>query len=200
MLRVTVFIDAQNFYRGARRAFFDDAHGPSVEGQFNPMALGELLAQRDAGRELTAVRLYTGRPDAYLQPVAHRASVRQSAAWESAGSSVVHRPLRYPVGWPNAGGRRPEEKGIDVALAVDLTRMAQEGLYDTAILCTVDSDLAPAIEDVLNRTGRSVEVAAWRSKGHRHRLSLDGRNLWCHWLQRSDYDLVRDDTDYTRQT
>ena len=91
--RIIVFVDVQNFYRSARRAFFDDAADPHRLGQFNPQALGELLCARDAGRTLAEVRLYTGRPDAYLQPAAYRANVRQCQAWERAGCYVFTRQL-----------------------------------------------------------------------------------------------------------
>jgi uncharacterized LabA/DUF88 family protein len=197
MKRVTVFIDAQNFYRNARRAFFDDPTDPYICGQFRPQVIGDLLVARDPDRELVEVRLYTGRPDAYLQPKAHKANVRQCQEWESAGCYVFSRPLRYPPGWPNAGGRRPEEKGIDVALAVDLSRLAQEQAYDVAIVCTGDTDLIPAVEDVLDGgNGTLVEVAGWRSAQYRQRLSLPNRNIWCHWLSWADYEKARDITDY----
>ena len=199
MKRVAVFIDAQNFYRNARRAFFD-ASDRHWFGQVRPAAVGQLLAARDADRQLSGVRLYTGRPDASLQPKAHAANVRQCSAWESDGCYVFQRPLRYPPAWPNTGGRRPEEKGIDVALAVDLTRLAQEDRFDVAIVCTGDTDLIPAVEDVLQYSaGIQVEVAGWRSTRYRQRLSLPGRNIWCHWLQRADCEQVRDDTDYSGQ-
>lgn len=97
MKRVVVFIDAQNVYRSARRAFFSQGD-PVQFGQFHPRRLGMLLVERDAGRELSDVRLYTGRPDGYLQSKAHAANVRQCQAWERAECSVFHRPLRYPFG------------------------------------------------------------------------------------------------------
>lgn len=198
--RVVLFVDAQNFYRGARRAFFDNARAPSRYGQFHPWRLGELLSARDPGRELVDVRLYTGRPDAYLQPTAYRANVLQCGAWERAGCYVFTRPLRYPPRWPrNSDRRRPEEKGIDVAMAIDIVRLADRGAYDVAIICSADTDLAPAVEDVIETHAEiAVEVAGWRSDRYRQRLSLRGRNLWCHWLARDDYERVRDDTDYRR--
>lgn len=198
MSRVIVFVDAQNFYRSARRAFFDDATDPYRVGQFHPRALGSLLCSRDSDRSLAAVRLYTGRPDAYLQPAASRANVRQCQAWEQAGCYVFARQLRYPRGWPdNAGGQRPQEKGIDVRMALDIALLASRGEYDVAIVCSGDTDLIPAVEEVLDGEGSAqVEVAGWRSEHYRQRLSVEGRNLWCHWLTREDYDRVRDDTDY----
>ena len=198
MSRMIVFVDAQNFYRSARRAFFDDGLDPYRFGQFHPSALGELLAARDAGRTLAEVRLYTGRPDAYLQPAAHRANVLQCQAWEQAGCSVFTRQLRYPYGWPdNAGGQRPQEKGIDVRMALDIALLAYKGHYDVGVVCSADTDLIPAIEEVLaDERGIQVEVAGWRAGRFRQRLSIKSQNLWCHWLSREDYERVRDDTDY----
>lgn len=48
------------------------------------------------------------------------------------------------------------EKGVDVKIAVDLVSMAADKLLKTAILCSSDSDLQPAIQEVRKR---KVEVA-----------------------------------------
>ena len=197
-IRVIVFVDAQNFYRSARRAFFGGGDHPYRFGQFHPWRLGELLCTRDPGRVLAGVRLYTGRPDAYLQPTAYRANLQQCGAWEQAGCYVFTRPLRYPRGWPrNTDGQHSEEKGIDVAMAIDIVRLADRDAYDVAIVCSGDTDLVPAVEDVLDGDSRAlVEVAGWRSERYRQRLSLKGRSLWCHWLTIDDYERVRDDSHY----
>lgn len=198
MERVIIFIDAQNFYRSARRAFFSDGYPSSRDGQFHPIALGELLASRDQDRTLEQVRLYTGRPDGYLQRKAHAANVRQCAAWEAEGCYVFSRALHYPYRWPNnTDGRQPGEKGIDVAMALDITLLAGNGDYDVGIVCSGDSDLIPAVERVMDDdSGCKIEVAGWRSEHYRRRISIKGRNVWCHWLDDSAYQQVRDDTDY----
>ena len=43
------------------------------------------------------------------------------------------------------------EKGVDVRIAVDLVSLACDGKLETAILCSSDSDLQPAIKEVRNR-------------------------------------------------
>jgi uncharacterized LabA/DUF88 family protein len=43
------------------------------------------------------------------------------------------------------------EKGVDVKIAVDLVSLACDGKLDTAILCSSDSDLQPAIEEARKR-------------------------------------------------
>ena len=48
-LRLVLFIDPQNAYRGARESFFrNDA--PSVDGQFDPLKLGGLIESRGGPR------------------------------------------------------------------------------------------------------------------------------------------------------
>lgn len=47
------------------------------------------------------------------------------------------------------------EKGVDVKIAVDLISLACDKGLDTAILCSSDSDLQPAVKEL---RGREVEV------------------------------------------
>lgn len=52
-------------------------------------------------------------------------------------------------------GRNPRtifrEKGVDVKIAVDLVSLACDGKMDTAIICSSDSDLQPAIAELQKR-------------------------------------------------
>lgn len=196
-LRLVLFIDAQNAYRGARDSFLPGG-GPATYGQFNPMRLGELIAARgglsDTPCVLTDVRVYTGRPDPRLDPRTYAAHMNQCARWEADGVSVIWRPLRYP---PRRTGLPPQEKGIDVALCIDFVTMAIDGLYDVGVIMSTDTDLLPALDFTRNRYAgvRHVAVAAWDG---RRRLASPDRNIWCHWLSRADYDAVADTTDYNR--
>ncbi len=180
-LKLALFIDAQNTYRGARESFFRN-DSPSVNGQFGPAKLGKLIESR-------------GGPN--KQPKTYAAHMKQCAKWQADGVTVVHRQLRFPHGWPN---QRAEEKGIDTALAVDFVAMAVDGAYDTGVMVSTDTDLLPALEFTHNRYpgSRHAVVAAWRSSGSNRRLSIPGLNIWCHWLYQSDYDAVADPTDYNR--
>ena len=45
--------------------------------------------------------------------------------------------------------------------------------------------------------GRSRVMAL--DEGWGSRLNIPGKNLWCHWLDHTDFDHVCDDTDYTRE-
>ncbi len=190
--RVLVFLDGQNVYKGARDSFFA-SQGHFTNGQIDPHALAQLLVQRNRGRQLKQVRVYTGQPDSSKQPKGYSASRKQFRAWRSRGVEVISRPLRYPAAFPH---QKPEEKGIDVQLAIDFVGMALDDAYDVAILFSSDTDLLPALNFVIDRLpDKRLEVAAWSG---RKRLSSSKRNLWCHFLDRNDYNLVSDPTNYTQ--
>lgn len=195
--RLTLFIDAQNLYHGARSAFFtpSDSH---VLGQFDPVKIGLLICSRPPPghtRTLRQVRIYTGRPESTKEPRTYAAHMRQCAAWQRAGAKVITRTLRYPPDWPNT---KAQEKGIDVALAIDFVALAIDGEYDVGVIASTDSDLKPALEYVCRKFAGNprAEVMNWRSRTSSRRLSVPGMNIWCHWLNRADYDQVADLTDY----
>ncbi len=207
MTRVKVFIDYQNAYSLAREAFGNPDVDIFTFGQVSPRRLGVLLKTNgeavDAQRELTEVRVYRGEPSAKHSPVGQRACQRQVRFWDAQAAVMsVSRPLHYrPIAWDRGG--RPtrwevREKGIDVLIAIDMVMGAVRDEYDVAVLVSADTDLVPALEAVLMLDKR-VEVASWRPEhGWGKRLNVQGQNLWCHWLERADFDHVRDDTDYTR--
>jgi hypothetical protein len=201
--RVVVFLDWQNVYRGAREAFC--GHGaPHWEGQVHPLALGELIAADSPyDRRLHQVRVYRGQPDATHDPRGYAANTRQVAAWRQ--SPLVHvttRVLRYPYGWPDShrAGEKPQEKGIDVAPAIDFVIMAVTRRFEVGVLMSTDTDLKPALEAVAQLTptqGTRAEVAAWSSPaGYSRRLSIGSGRLYCHWLGHDAYHRIADATNY----
>jgi uncharacterized LabA/DUF88 family protein len=195
--RAVVFIDWQNVYKGARDAFHR-GQGSGRLGNVDPLRLAQRLMQATPRtRELVDVRVYRGRPDPSRDPYGFTANQRQQIAWERAGITVVQRPLRYPKAWP---AERAQEKGVDVALAVDFVMLAVTGVYDVGILCSTDTDLKPALEAVV-ALGRNrqphCEVAAWASSQAVPRLRITGARLWCHYLGMGDYLGMVDPSDYT---
>jgi hypothetical protein len=95
--RVVVFLDYQNVYRSARRAFFQHT-APHWEGQVHPGRLAELIVSKGRQpRELSEVRVYRGQPDSTKDPKAYGASQRQSAVWaRDPRIRVISRPLTIP--------------------------------------------------------------------------------------------------------
>ena len=147
--RVVVFLDWQNVYNGAREMFCTQ-QAPHWRGQVDPVALARHLAgDSPFDRQLHQVRIYRGQPDGKLDPRGYSASRRQHATWQrSPLVTLVTRPLRYPQGWPTRSrvGERPQEKGIDVALAIDFVVMAVRKELDVGILMSTDTDMKPALE------------------------------------------------------
>lgn len=146
--------------------------------------------------ELARVRVYRGVPDATKQPKAYAANERQAASWTRNGALVVvRRPLRYPADWPR---QKAQEKGVDVALAIDFVRLAAQGAFDVGILMSTDTDLVPALEAVqtIKTVGVHIEVAAWKGVGANRRLTTGNQLPWCHQLSAVDYWAVQDPTNY----
>ena len=50
------------------------------------------------------------------------------------------------LGYLNDKGEKPQEKLVDVMLALDLALGAERDLYDVAALVSADGDFAPAVE------------------------------------------------------
>jgi uncharacterized LabA/DUF88 family protein len=96
---------------------------------------------------------------------------------------------------------KPQEKGIDVALAIDFVSMAVAGEYEVGVLMSTDTDLKPALEAVARITpthGVRAEVASWSSAaGHSRRLSISSRRLYCHWLGKDVYGQIVGTTNYS---
>lgn len=194
--RVMVFVDYQNVYRQARRAFgLDNDH--HVHGQILPLRLGLVLRDMGIGeRNLTEVRVYRGMPSPKWDPKGSGAADRQIALWRQNGPvKVITRPLNYRD--PNA----PQEKGIDVQIAVDFVRLAiegKEGRYDVGVLFSADTDLLPALEGVCELKGpQACEVAAWApSTGSPSVLRVKGQHIRYHYLDRTSYGRLHDPTNY----
>lgn len=196
--RVVVFIDYQNLYSTARSLFHAPEDPPQC-GHVWPIAVGtEIVKRRKRPSELAQIRVYRGLPHPDKQPTVHAVNERQTAAWEGDKRvKVFRRPLRYPPDWPAA---KPQEKGIDVALAVDLVRLATQGAYDVGVVFSRDTDLMPALEAVreIKTSPVHLEVATWKGAG---RLQFPSTNLpWCHFLSEIDYQGMQDSTNYLERS
>jgi uncharacterized LabA/DUF88 family protein len=192
--RVVIFIDYQNLHGWARRLFLPvNAH--PADGHVDPLRLAQLLVRRRRRPSaLEGVRVYRGRPSPDHQPRAAAANDRQTAAWQRSGAvTVIRRPLRYPADWPTAPA---QEKGIDVALAIDVVAMALRKEYDAAIVVSSDTDLMPAIETVYAGRLGHIELATWAGA---RRLRFPRTQLpWWHFISGAEYRTPEDLTDYTQ--
>ena len=194
-LRVSLFIDFQNVYHGARYAFHHGG-GPSSNGQISPRRVADLLCARRPRRSssdqrlLHAVRVYRGMPR--FPGRGHIAAQRQHEAWEEEGVTVITRPLAGP---PN----RAREKGVDVELALDFFAGAIDGDFDVGIIFSADADLLPAFEKVLDprrALGVSVEIATWWNPPATTPRLARSLRIPHHRLDREAYASVRDQRSY----
>jgi hypothetical protein len=170
---------------------------PARAALIHPLRVAErILARRRRAGELTAVQVYRGRPNPERQPTLAAVNDGQTVAWErDPRVRVVRRNLNYR-GWP---AQPPQEKGIDVALAVDLIRTAMLEQYDVAVVFSGDTDLLPAIETAFEHTRPNIEIACW----------VGAQPLWfpepgrqqrylpyCHFLDAKDFAAARDHGKY----
>lgn len=112
------------------------------------------------GQELVSVKYFTSLVRKPLDS-RERQAAYVDALQAHGGLEIVHgryedRPNRCPQcghKWP-----RPKEKMTDVNIATHMALDAEDDLFDTAFLLCADSDLAPAVDLVRERTGRKVIV------------------------------------------
>ncbi|MGI8448218.1 MAG: NYN domain-containing protein [Streptosporangiaceae bacterium] len=185
--RVAVLLDFQNVHLVGHGIFSRgiEAHRCVL----NPGRLADLIAsKRRRPSVAAAVRVFRGRPDPGHQARLTASNDAQAAQWtRDQRVQVMRRQLVYRD-WPNLP---PVEKGIDVAVAVDLMRLAFGRQYDALVLFSSDSDLMPALEAVVEMRLTHVEVACWRGG---NQLRFPGTSLpWCHSLTDSDWTAVVDD-------
>lgn len=136
-----------------------------------------------------------------------------------AGVTVVIRPLRYHWDWghrqplprpePGLEGRwvtlhpwqRPQEKGIDLAIALDLIELLLLDTWDVAVVVSLDRDLREiprAVRNLRPLVRRSVrlEAAVPVPDGLRApRILADFH--YTHQVTSEVFKHIRDDTDYT---
>jgi uncharacterized LabA/DUF88 family protein len=175
---LAVVIDYQNIHLTARDLFAP--YGTPVhEVLIHPLLFAEqVLAERAARQRdeemkravLTDVLVYRGQPSNAHQPDLYRYTQAQRAEWtRDPRVKVTYRTLRY------SAKRPPEEKGVDVLVALNFVRLAQQGDHDVVVLAAHDTDQEPALEMAAESGRAKVETCGWEGA---RRLRVPGRTLW----------------------
>lgn len=150
--RVTVFIDGQNLFKQLQRCFGD--HEVPYEN-YDPVALAQALNDRIPGGNMQQVRFYSGLPwawngnlgEADVGNLLNRKMAHYKSLW-----GPLFRPFTRLLAYrpPETTGGRPigREKGVDVALAIDLVMESLDDHLDAAIIVSQDKDLNPAADAV----------------------------------------------------
>jgi len=143
--RVAIFIDGSNLYH-------------CLKGDFGHISLDfEKFARRlCAGRHL--VRTYY-----YNAPVRAQDHPEMAKSQQRFFDKLRDVPyLTLKLGHLEPRGNTVVEKGVDVAIAVDMLQLAYRDVYDIAILVSGDADFATAVEAVQD-LGKHVENAMGRT-------------------------------------
>lgn len=141
-----VFVDGQNLFKSANRAFGHE------HPNFDIMSLARGLA--DAHRcELKGVHFYSGMPGARENPKWHDFWARKLVDMGRAGIELFTPPLRYQTHTEILpDGRTKEtyigrEKGVDVRIALDMMKHALFNSCDNMMVVSRDNDLAEAAKE-----------------------------------------------------
>lgn len=161
--RVVAFVDGQNLYFAAKHAF---GH---TWPNYDPLALARRIAGQRERWDVTEVRFYTGVPNSEDNPRWNHFWTAKCAQLGRERVKVFTRPLRYrtktvvcPDGLEHAY-RDGDEKGIDVRIAVDVIRLANDDAYDVALLFSQDQDfseVASEIRIIAANQGRWIKMAS----------------------------------------
>ncbi|HMD85705.1 MAG TPA: NYN domain-containing protein [Terriglobia bacterium] len=196
--RVVAFIDGQNLFYAAKKAF-----GHRFPN-YDPRSLAERIAATH-GWPLSQVFFYTGIPDRTDNAFWNHFWTAKLAVMGTRGVRTFSRSLRYrnqTVPLPGGGTTTilvGEEKGIDVRLALDAVRMARENGYDVALIFSQDQDLSEAADEVKAisvQQGRWIKVACAFpvSPTAENRRGINGTE-WI-TIDRATYDACLDPNDY----
>ncbi|MFH1230651.1 MAG: NYN domain-containing protein [Planctomycetota bacterium] len=151
-MRVIIFIDGSNFYH--RLKYLTKGMDDSLLN-FNFIRFCEWLC---AGNELIEIRYYIGAvrrqknntksEELYNNQQRLFYKLQQQNIKIILGQLIQHKDKSY------------HEKGVDVRLSVEMIRLARRDKYDVAYLLSSDTDLVPAVEEVLSLGKRVKYIGA----------------------------------------
>jgi len=221
-LRAAVIIDYQNVHLTGHGQFDSTRYGPKHEALVDPLHFANQLLQvrnsrQRAGHERAVLRyvdVFRGEPSPDHEPKAHARNQAQKAQWErDKRVAVTLRPLKYryrrdengraitdPVTGIKVPSGPPQEKGVDVLCALALVRRALSSDVDLVILASHDSDLVPAIDEVLGLGTAKVETFSWYSPGRPSfelRPTDRSQRIWNTRLNESNFLNSLDRTNYS---
>lgn len=192
------FIDGQNLYQHAKDAF--GHHHPN----YDPLKLHQAVCQKH-GWTPTLVHFYTGVPDCKHERMWAGYWSNRVLALKRANVQVTTRPLRYREEsvFVADGSEQtvvtPQEKGIDIRLALDIVRLARTRSYDVCVIYSQDQDLQEATEEVKTigrEQGRQIIVACAFPSGQNatSKRGID-KTQWIR-MDETFYNACLDDRDY----
>jgi uncharacterized LabA/DUF88 family protein len=197
-----IFIDGQNLYLSAKRAF--GLRYPD----FDIPALGRELSERVDPTLETSVRFYIGMPVRKYSPMWTGFWTNKLAVARKNGVEVVTRELRYLTETdPNApGGYRvlsAREKGVDLRLALDVMAVSRRPDCANILILSRDQDFQEVVRDIRTMCDFTRrEIGLWSAFPEvigepALNRGIDGTRMIR--ITREEYDRVRDPADYRDQ-
>jgi Uncharacterized conserved protein len=195
------FFDGQNLFQHAMKAF---GH---FHPNYGPQKLHALVCAK-MGWTPTLVRFYTGVPDQAHSPMWAAYWSNRVLSMKRAGIHVTTRPLRYHEETvETVQGMTtvltPQEKGIDIRIALDLVSCAIAEQFDAAVIFSQDQDLAEAVREIRavgKKLNREFEIACAYPAGPKAtaKRGID-KTTWIP-LEQAEYDTCLDPHDYRPKT
>ncbi len=155
--RTIIFVDGQNLFHAAKAAF----------GYPYPNYDIKLLSEKicsTQGWPISEIRFYTGIPDLQDDPFWHKFWSNKLTCMGQEGIRIFTRSLRYrnqTVKLPDGKIHTflvGQEKGIDIRIALDIIRLANENRYDVCLVFSQDQDLTEVADEVRRI---SIEKNRW---------------------------------------
>lgn len=143
--KVVVFVDGTNFHHQVR-----DFCGKS-DSSLDYHALGSAIA---GDRELVRIYYYSAPIDRMDTPKSEQLAKAQQKFFSHLRNTPY---VEVRLGRMVRKGGSYVQKGVDVAMAVDMLGMAYKDRYDAAVLLSADSDLVSAVQNVKD-LGKHVEL------------------------------------------
>ena len=134
---------------------------------FDPIKLHSKICEMH-GWSPGPVQFYTGVPSPQRDPKWSAYWSNRILAMTRAGIITTTRPLRYRQRTAfNAAGESedivvPQEKGIDVRIALDIVKVARMGEFGVIVIYSQDQDLNEVVEEVLEiaeAQGKKITLA-----------------------------------------
>jgi len=196
--RTVAFIDGQNLFHATKYAF-----GYTFPN-FDALKLSQEICKRQ-GWSLSKVCFYTGIPDQGVSPKWNHFWRNKLGEMGRRGVQVYSRPLVYrteTISLPDGSQKAilvPQEKGVDIRLALDVIRAALRNELDVAMIFSQDQDLtevADEIRDIAKTQGRWIKVTSAfpSSPAYKNRRGIDTTD----WLpfDKATYDACIDPNNY----
>ena len=197
--RVVAFVDGQNLFYAAKKAF------GYTHPNYDVQALARHVVSQHSDWVLTETRFYTGIHDPRVNPFWNQFWTAKLGAMGHAGVKTFSRRLRYHVesvelpDGTSTSVKVGQEKGIDIRIALDLVRLVREKAVDIVLLFSQDQDLTEAVDEIkaiARQSGHTVRIVCAYpvGPGTTNNRGVD-RTDWVR-IDRTAYDACLDNRDY----